>query len=548
MNRIWLKSYPHYADPAPAIPNISVADQLREACARYADNEAYWSMGVSMNYRELENHALCVTSWLQQSGVEKGDRVAIMLPNLLSFPVCLFGALLGGYTCTNINPQYTPRELIHQLNDSGAKVLFVLEGVLPVIEKSLSELALKAVVVVPSNAFLSSGAMTAPRLPNVPHALSFDAVLSQGARTPARKVGIAPDDIAFLQYTGGTTGVSKGAMILHRNVIANITQINVLRPSGEVNPRWARLRSVQPMPLYHAAALLTSAMLALTRGSACILIPNPRDIDSYVNVLLTQRFSTMAGLNTLYNALLNHPKLAEVDFSHCVVTGAGGMATQKAVADRWQQTTGLPILEAYGLTEATCYLTATPVDAIEFTGSVGLPLPLTDVSIRNDAGAEVASGEHGEVCARGPQIMAGYWNRPAETEQAMTADGYLRTGDIGWMDEKGYLYISDRKKDMLLVSGFNVFPNEIEGVLATHPGVVESAVVGMPDAHSGEVPIAYVVRRNASLDEAELLAFCRERLTGYKCPKSVVFIDILPKSPVGKVLRRELRSQASIAT
>jgi long-chain acyl-CoA synthetase len=289
-------------------------------------------------------------------------------------------------------------------------------------------------------------------------------------------------------------------------------------------------------------------MLALTRGSACILIPNPRDIDSYVNVLLTQRFSTMAGLNTLYNALLNHPKLADVDFSHCVVTGAGGMATQKAVADRWQQTTGLPIIEAYGLTEATCYLTATPVDANEFAGSVGLPLPLTDVSIRNDAGAEVASGEHGEVCARGPQIMAGYWNRPEETEQAMTADGYLRTGDIGWMDEKGYLYISDRKKDMLLVSGFNVFPNEIEGVLATHPGVVESAVVGMPDAHSGEVPIAYVVRRNASFDEAELLAFCRERLTGYKCPKSVVFIDILPKSPVGKVLRRELRSQVSIAT
>ena len=304
------------------------------------------------------------------------------------------------------------------------------------------------------------------------------------------------------------------------------------------------MRSMQPMPLYHAAALHTSVIGALPRGWAYVLIPNPRDIESYLKVLTTQRFTGMAGLNTLYNALLNHPSFGAVDFSQCLLTGAGGMATQKAVADRWRQVTKLPITEAYGMSEATCYITYSPIDATDFTGSVGLPIPLTDVSIRDDSGAEVALGENGEICARGPQVMAGYWNRPDETAKVMTADGFLRTGDIGWMDDHGYVRISDRKKDMLLVSGFNDFPNEIEGVLAMHPKVIESAVIGRPDEHSGEVPVAYIVRRDTSLSEEEILAFCRENLTGYKRPKAVVFIEALPKSAVGKILRRKLREQS----
>lgn len=545
MDRIWLKSYPHYVDPAPAIPPISVADQFRATCTKFAEDEAYWSAGVSLNYRQLQAHALQVTSWLQQAGFEKGDRVAIMLPNLLSFPVCLFGALLGGYVCTNINPRYTARELVHQLNDAGASVLFALESVLPLVEKSLAQLKLKAVVAVSPDALLGGGTRTAVAVPHLPGAIDFDRVLALGARAPAREVKVDPGDLAFLQYTGGTTGVAKGAMILHRNVIANMTQVNAWRPGADVDPRWAKMRAVQPMPLYHAGALHSTAMGCLLRGSACVLIPDPRDIDSYVSVLSSQRFTVMSGLNTLYNALLNHPKLADVDFSNCALTTAGSMPTQKTIAQKWQEATKLPLVEVYGMSEATCYITYTPIHATEFTGSAGLPLPLTDVAIRDNSDADLAPGEIGEICARGPQIMAGYWNRPEETAKVMTADGYLRTGDIGWMDERGFVHISDRKKDMILVSGFNVFPNEIEGVLAAHPKILESAIIGRPDAHSGEAPVAYVVRRDASLNEEEVLAYCRENLTGYKRPKAVVFLDALPKSAVGKLLRRKLRDPSA---
>ncbi len=555
MEKIWLKSYP------PGVPAEidtgryrSLVELFEECVSKYGDRPAFHNMGKTIDFAELERESRAFAAWLQSKGIRKGQRVAIMTPNCLQFPIAMFGALRAGCTVVNVNPLYTARELEHQLRDSGSEVIVILENFASVLEQVLPNTGVRHVVVTSLGEMLGLKGVIVnfvvrklkKMVPpfSLPGAQDFGRVLAEGGRLTLSKPELSGDDIAYLQYTGGTTGVSKGAMLLHRNVVAAMLQYQAwLTPAFGSEPPVI----ITALPLYHIFSLTVNCLVMCTVGGCNILITNPRDIPGFVKELGKHRYTMMSGVNTLFNALLNNPDFAKLDFSHLKLVVGGGMAVQKAVADRWKQVTGVTLIEGYGLTETAPSATANPLDLKEYSGSIGVPMPSTMISIRDDAGVEVARGEPGEICIKGPQVMAGYWQRPDETAQVMTADGFLKTGDIGVMDERGFIRIVDRKKDMILVSGFNVYPNEIEQVVAMHPGVLEVAAVGVQDEHSGESVKLFVVKKDPALTEADVMEFCKKELTGYKRPKHVEFRAELPKTNVGKILRRALRDEAKHA-
>src|SRR5215207_1348455 len=551
-DRPWIKSYPPgIAATIDEAKLATLADMFRESVQMFAERPAVESFGKRMSYAELGTAADAVASWLQAQGLKRGDRVAIMLPNVMAYPAILHGVLTAGYTVVNVNPLYTPRELVHQLRDAGARILFVLENFGHTVEEALPELRLdKVVVVTPGDLLGLKGAIVnlvsrhvkkAVRPFGLDGSVPFATVLAEGARQPRGPVTVTLEDIAFLQYTGGTTGVAKGAVLLHRNVAANVAQSEAwMRPFLGERPDHVM---VTALPLYHIFALTVCALLMTRLGACQLLIANPRDIRGFVKTLRSRPFTIMSGVNTLYNALSNNPNISRVNFSEVRLCVSGGMATQASVAKRWRTITGRPIIEGYGLSETSPVVCANPLDLTEFSGTIGYPLPSTDVSIRGVDDQAVPPGERGELCVKGPQVMAGYWNRPDETEKVMTPDGFFRTGDVAVMTDDGQVKIVDRLKDMVLVSGFNVYPNEVEDVLAQHPGVLEVAVIGLPDEHTGECVAAYVVPRDRSLTAEELRRFSRENLTAYKVPRHIEFREMLPKTNVGKVLRRALRDE-----
>jgi long-chain acyl-CoA synthetase len=553
MDKIWLKSYPPGVPAEIDINEFQSIGQMFEKSVRtYGPRTAYINMDKGITYSELDGLTRDFAAYLQSVlGLPKGARVAIMMPNLLQYPVCVYGALRAGYTVVNCNPLYTPRELEHQLKDSGAEVIVIVENFAHVLQEVLHNTPVKHVIVTglgdmlgfPKSMIVNLVVKHVKKMVpawNIPNALRFNDILARGGRSELRPVEVTHDDIAFLQYTGGTTGVSKGAMLTHRNIVANLQQAHAwLKPflaeGGEI--------IVTALPLYHIFALTANCLTFFKIGATNLLITNPRDIPGFVKELGKYKFTTLTGVNTLFNALLNDPDFAKLDFSGLRITLGGGMAVQKAVAERWKQVTGTPLIEAYGLTETSPAATINPLDLKEYNGSIGLPVPSTEVSIRDEEGRDLPIGEAGEICVRGPQVMKGYYNRPEETTKVIMADGFLRTGDVGVMDEKGFVRIVDRKKDMILVSGFNVYPNEIEAVVAMHPGVLEVAAVGVPDEKSGEAVKIFVVKKDPNLTAEALIAHCKENLTGYKVPKLVEFRTELPKTNVGKILRRALRDE-----
>ncbi|SEM90469.1 long-chain acyl-CoA synthetase [Stigmatella aurantiaca] len=557
MEKLWLKHYP------PGIPAEiddrqypSLTHLLEESFRKFADRPAFKCMGHSITYRELDTLSRQVGAWLQARGLPRGAAVAIMMPNVLQYPVCVAAILRAGYVVVNVNPLYTPRELEHQLKDSGAQALFILENFAVTLQQVLARTAVQHVVVASMGDLLGTlkGLLVNTVVRKIkklvppfqlPGAVPFKRVLAEGQSLTLTPVQASRDDVAFLQYTGGTTGVVKGATLLHRNVIANILQVDAWSQPTFQRKGVKQLHFVCALPMYHIFALTVCGLMGIRLGALIILIPNPRDIPAFVKTLSQQPFHVLPAVNTLYNALLNHPDFQKLDFSHLMISNGGGMAVQQAVAEKWIALTRVPLIEGYGLSETSPVVTSNLPDATEYSGTIGLPLPSTELSIRDDEGKELPLGQPGEICIRGPQVMAGYWNRPDETAQAMTPDGFFKSGDIGIMDERGHTRIVDRKKDMILVSGFNVYPNEIEGVAAMHPGILEAAAVGVPDAHSGEAVKLFVVKKDPSLTEAQVLDFCREQLAGYKRPRSVEFRQELPKSNVGKILRRELRGPPS---
>ena len=555
MERIWLKSYPPGV-PAEINPGefTSLVEIFEQSVRKFGDRPAFHSMGKTLTYAELDRRSRDFGAWLQAKGLGKGARVALMMPNCLQYPVAMFGTLRAGCTVVNVNPLYTARELEHQLRDSGAEAMVILENFGAVLQQVRARTPLKHVVVTSLGELLGVKGLIVNLVVRkvkkmvpafeLPGARSLKAVLGEGRGKPLNTPALNHDDIAFLQYTGGTTGVSKGAILLHRNVVAALLQYRAwLAPAiGQERPVM-----ITALPLYHIFSLTVNCLVMMFVGGENILITNPRDIPGFIKELAKHKYSMMTGVNTLYNALLNHPEFAKLDFSHLKMALGGGMAVQKSVAERWKQVTGTPLIEGYGLTETAPSATANPLNISEYTGAIGVPMSSTDIVLRDDAGREVPRGEPGEICIRGPQVMKGYWQRPEDTAQVLGQDGFLRTGDIGIMDEKGFIRIVDRKKDMILVSGFNVYPNEVEQVVATHPGVLECAVIGVPDEHSGEVPKVYVVRKDPQLTEQDLLEHCRKELTGYKRPKYVEFRSELPKTNVGKILRRALREEKKAA-
>jgi long-chain acyl-CoA synthetase len=550
----WLDSYPSNVPHTIDESRIgTLVDMFRAAVVEYPNRPAVESFGKRMTYAELGRRAEAVAAWLQAQGLRKGDRVAIMLPNVMAYPAILYGIQLAGGVVVNVNPLYTPRELTHQLRDSGARFLFVLENFAAVVEEALPGLGLDRVVLVtPGDLLGLKGAIVnlvsrhvkkAVKPFRLPDAVPFRKALAEGAASKLQPVAVSPDDIAFLQYTGGTTGIAKGAVLLQRNVTANVRQCEAwMRPFfGERQDHVM----VTALPLYHIFGLTVCSLLMTRIGGCQLLIANPRDIKGFVKTLTKSRITLMSGVNTLYNALAHAPGIKEVDFSQLVFAVSGGMATQEAVARKWKAISGQPIVEGYGLSETSPVVCANRLDIVEFTGTIGYPLPSTDVTVRGPDGSILPVGERGELCVKGPQVMAGYWQRPDETAKAMTEDGYFRTGDVAVIQPDGQVRIVDRMKDMILVSGFNVYPNEVEDVLANHPGVMEAAVIGLPDETSGEVVAAYVVRKDPSLTPDDLRLFCRENLTAYKVPRRIEFRDSLPKSNVGKVLRRVLKDEVS---
>ena len=553
MEKIWLKNYPaNMPQDIDASQYGSLVALLDEAMRKYKDRVAFRCMGAALTYGELDQQSARVASWLQARGLQKGSRVAVMMPNVLQYPVVVAGILRAGCVVVNVNPMYTPRELEHQLHDSGAEAIFILENFATTLQAIQARGHLKHVVVASMGDLMGlvKGALTnfvVRRLRKMVPAWSlpghhrFDQVLSGGALQPYKPVPLAPDDVAFLQYTGGTTGVSKGATLLQRNLLANVLQCEAWLMNGVDRQAFAQLNVVCALPLYHIFALTVCALMGIRNGACMLLIPNPRDIPGFIKELSQFRFHLFPAVNTLYSGLMNNPDFAKLDFSSLQVTIGGGMAVQRAVAERWKAITGKPIIEGYGLSETSPVATCNANNIEVYTGTIGLPLPSTEISIRDDDGVEVQLGQSGEICIRGPQVMAGYWHRAEETSQVMTVDGFFKTGDIGVMDAQGYVKIVDRKKDMILVSGFNVYPNEVEDVAVLHPGVLEAAVIGVPDVHSGEAVKLFVVRRDPDLTKEDLLEFCKEQLTGYKRPKYIEFRSDLPKSNVGKILRRELR-------
>jgi long-chain acyl-CoA synthetase len=550
MEKVWLQSYPA-GTPAEIGPlqESSLAELMANACRRYGDLTAYISMGKGMSYAELDRLSLEFAGWLQSIGMGKGSRVALMMPNLLQYPVCLFGALRAGCVVVNVNPLYTPRELEHQMKDSGAETIVVVENFAQTVEKVLAHTNIRHVVVTPMGEMLGGlkGMLVnfvvrrvKKLVPpwHIPGAVNLHHALSAGRSHGFKAPEIVLDDLAFLQYTGGTTGVAKGAMLSHRNIVSNVTQA-----TAWITPpvRERQELIVTALPLYHIFALTANCLTFLRIGATNLLIANPRDIPGFVKELGKHPFTVITGVNTLFNALLNNPDFARLDFSRLLITLGGGMAVQKPVADKWQAVTGKPLLQAYGLTETSPAATINPLGLPEFNGSIGLPIPSTELSIRDDSGTEVAVGAVGEICIRGPQVTKGYWQRPEESSAVFYPDGYLRTGDVGYVDPTGFVFLVDRKKDMILVSGFNVYPNEVEEVVAAHPGVLEVAAIGIPDPRCGEAVKIFVVRKDPNLTAEEIIAHCRTQLTSYKVPHHVEFRNDLPKTNVGKVLRRALK-------
>jgi long-chain acyl-CoA synthetase len=555
MERIWLKQYPPGV-PADIEPTqyASLVDLLEESFAKFADRKAFICMDKAISYRDLDQMSLALASYLQGRGLQRGARVAIMMPNVLQYPVATAAVLRAGFAVVNVNPLYTPRELEHQLKDSGAEAVIVLENFAHTVEQVIAKTPVKHVIVASMGDLLGFKGVIVnvvvrrvkKMVPawSLPGAVSFNDAISAGRGATFNKPKLSPGDVAFLQYTGGTTGVSKGATLLHRNIVANVLQNDAwLQPAMAAPPHVDQLMIVCALPLYHIFALTACYLLAVRAGGCNLLIPNPRDIAGFVKELAKYQVNSFPAVNTLYNGLMHHPDFKKLDFSKLKISNGGGMAVQRPVAEQWKNVTGCFIAEGYGLSETSPTLTCNPATTTEFSGSIGIPVPSTWISIRDDDGNELPLGQPGEICAKGPQVMSGYWNRPEETAKVMTADGYFRTGDIGIMDEKGYTKIVDRKKDMILVSGFNVYPNEIEEVIASHPGVLECAVIGVPDSGSGEAVKAFVVKKDPNLTPEDVVKFCREQLTGYKVPKQIEFRTELPKTNVGKILRRELRDE-----
>ncbi|WP_027575422.1 long-chain fatty acid--CoA ligase [Bradyrhizobium sp. WSM1743] len=555
MERIWLKQYPPGV-PADIEPTqyASLVDLLEESFTKFADRKAFICMDKSISYRDLDQMSVALAAYLQGRGLQRGARVAIMMPNVLQYPVATAAVLRAGFAVVNVNPLYTPRELEHQLKDSGAEAIIVLENFAHTVEQVIAKTQVKHVIVASMGDLLGFKGVIVnlvvrrvkKMVPawSLPGAVSFNDALSAGRGMTFNKPKLSPGDVAFLQYTGGTTGVSKGATLLHRNIVANVLQNDAwLQPALAAPPHVDQLMIVCALPLYHIFALTACYLLAVRAGGCNLLIPNPRDIAGFIKELAKYQVNSFPAVNTLYNGLMHHPDFKKLDFSKLKISNGGGMAVQRAVADQWKAITGCFIAEGYGLSETSPTLTCNPATATEFTGTIGIPVPSTWISIRDDDGNEVPLGQPGEICAKGPQVMSGYWNRPEETAKVMTADGYFRTGDIGIMDEKGYTKIVDRKKDMILVSGFNVYPNEIEEVIASHPGVLECAVIGIPDSKSGEAVKAFVVKKDPNLTAEAVIKFCHEQLTGYKVPKHIEFRNDLPKTNVGKILRRQLRDE-----
>jgi long-chain acyl-CoA synthetase len=554
--RPWLDAYPAGV-PADIDPETyrSLSHLICASFERNADEPAFANFGTVLTYREIDRLSRIFGAYLQMRGLVRGDRIAIMMPNLLQYPVVTFAALRAGYVVVNVNPLYTPRELEHQLADSGAKLIIVLENYAATVQEAIAGTDVAEVVVTrigdhlpPLRRILTNSVVRYLKklVPawHIPSAVWYRDALAQTENAPFQEVPAEPEDLAFLQYTGGTTGVAKGAMLTHRNMVSNVLQAVAwarpfIRGRGDI--------VVTPLPLYHIFSLTANLFSFVEFGGCNLLITNPRDIRGFVKELRKTRFTYLTGVNTLFNALLHAPDLKTIDFSALKVCMGGGMAVQRAVAEGWQQATGTVLAQGYGLTEASPIVCASPLDQREFTGSVGLPLPSTYVRILDEEGRPQAIGATGEICVLGPQVMAGYWNRPDETQNVFDQEGWLKTGDMGHLDARGFLFIEDRKKDMIIVSGFKVYPSEVEEVVALHPGVREAAAVGIPHPRSGEAVGLFVVRKDPSLTAAALIAFCRERLTAYKVPHSVEFREDLPKSNIGKVLRRALRPAGSEA-
>jgi long-chain acyl-CoA synthetase len=559
MERIWLKQYPA---GVPADIDLtqyaSLVELLEESFAKFRDRKAFICMDKSISYRDLDEMSLALAAYLQGKGLKKGARVALMMPNVLQYPIATAAVLRAGYAVVNVNPLYTPRELEHQLKDSGAEAIIVLENFATTVQKVIASTAVKHVIIGSMGDLLGLKGMIVnlvvrrvkKMVPaySLPGAVLFNDAVTAGRGMKFSKPKMEPDDVAFLQYTGGTTGVSKGATLLHRNILANVLQNDAwLQPALTKPPHVEQLFIVCALPLYHIFALTACFLLAMRAGGVNLLIPNPRDMSGFVKELMKYQVNSFPAVNTLYNGLLHHPEFGKIDFSMLKISNGGGMAVQRPVAEQWKKLTGCSIAEGYGLSETSPTLTCNTADSADFNGSIGIPVPSTYISIRDDAGNEVPLGEPGEICAKGPQVMSGYWNRPDETAKVMTADGYFRTGDIGVMTPDGYSKIVDRKKDMILVSGFNVYPNEIEEVIASHPGVLECAVIGVADTRSGEAVKAFIVKKDPNVTAEDIIKFCGTQLTNYKVPKQIEFRTDLPKTNVGKILRRELRDEKKAA-
>jgi long-chain acyl-CoA synthetase len=565
IDKPWLAHYqPGVPDEIDPSVYSSLADLLEQAFKQYALRDAASFMGAPITFAQIDELSKTMAAWLQSRGLEPGARVALMMPNVPQYMVAIAAVLRAGYVVVNVNPLYTPRELEHQLKDSGAQAIVVLENFATTLQAVIGHTSVKHVVVASMGDLLPwfkgklvnfvvrhvKKMVPAYSLPNggACQVTSFPAMLAAGAQAKFAPPRLTPEHVAFLQYTGGTTGVSKGATLLHRNVIANILQCEAwFGPSRKSHGPEHQQVVVCALPLYHIFALTACYLLGARLGSLNILIANPRDIPGFIKTLQGFKITEFPAVNTLYNGLVNHPDFAKLDFSELQVSNGGGMAVQQATAEKWKKVTGCNIVEGYGLSETSPVVTVNRLDTEEFTGAIGLPVPSTEVVILDDDGNRVPTGQPGEISVRGPQVMAGYWNRPDETAKVMTADGFFRTGDVGVMNEQGLIKIVDRKKDMILVSGFNVYPNEVEQVVNMHPGVLECAAVGVPDARSGEAVKLYVVKKDPTLSEEELLRYCHEQLTGYKCPKHIDFRDDLPKTNVGKILRRELRDEKKSA-
>jgi long-chain acyl-CoA synthetase len=554
MTKIWHKAY-DTGVPYDINPNeySSINDVIEVGFTKFKNNPAFHNMGTTLTYEEIDRLSLKFASYLQNDlHLQKGDRVALMMPNILQYPIALFGVLRAGLVAVNVNPLYTPRELEHQLKDAGAKAIVIFANSANVLEKVIASTPVKTVIVTeigdmlkfPKNYIVNFVLKHVKKMVpafTLPNAVSFKEVISKGDASKFKKVDVKLDDIAFLQYTGGTTGVAKGAILTHKNIVANMVQArawikNLITDGKEI--------IITPLPLYHIFSLTANCFIFNSVGALNVLITNPRDIPGFVKELQKWKFTSITGVNTLFNGLLNNEEFRKLDFSHLKVTLGGGMAVQKAVAEKWKEVTGRPLIEAYGLTETSPAACINPMSLKDYNGFIGLPIPSTEVEIKDDNGKTLPLGEIGEICIRGPQVMAGYYNRPEETAKVMTADGFFKTGDLGFMNEMGYSKIVDRKKDMILVSGFNVYPNELEDVIVQNSKVLECAAIGIPDEKSGEVVKVFVVKKDESLTQDELMKFCREHLTSYKVPKMIEFRKELPKSNVGKILRKDLRAEA----